>query len=77
MRPSRAAHADRANPTRLPWQIAPVKPSGGACFQVIDTLAAEYPAVTNYLYMSYLAVENDVGPSEKAPPRRITIVSTP
>ncbi len=40
---------------------------------MIDTLAAEYPAVTNYLYMSYLAVENDVGPSEKAPPRRIRL----
>jgi carbamoyl-phosphate synthase (ammonia) len=26
----------------------------------IDTLAAEYPAQTNYLYMTYLASENDV-----------------
>jgi carbamoyl-phosphate synthase/aspartate carbamoyltransferase len=33
--------------------------------KVIDTLAAEYPAVTNYLYMSYLGVESDVGPSDK------------
>lgn len=26
----------------------------------IDTLAAEFPAVTNYLYMTYNAVEHDV-----------------
>jgi carbamoyl-phosphate synthase large subunit len=26
----------------------------------IDTLAAEYPAVTNYLYLTYAAVENDI-----------------
>jgi hypothetical protein len=26
----------------------------------IDTLAAEYPALTNYLYMTYNGVENDV-----------------
>lgn len=29
----------------------------------IDTLAAEYPAATNYLYMTYNGVENDVEPS--------------
>jgi len=28
----------------------------------IDTLAAEYPAQTNYLYMTYNAMENDVQP---------------
>ncbi|MCD6108494.1 MAG: carbamoyl-phosphate synthase (glutamine-hydrolyzing) large subunit [Thermoplasmata archaeon] len=31
----------------------------------IDTLAAEYPASTNYLYMTYNGVENDVKPSSK------------
>jgi carbamoyl-phosphate synthase (ammonia) len=29
----------------------------------IDTLAAEYPAETNYLYMTYHAAENDVDPA--------------
>jgi hypothetical protein len=29
----------------------------------IDTLAAEYPAATNYLYMTYHGIENDVEPS--------------
>jgi carbamoyl-phosphate synthase large subunit len=29
----------------------------------IDTLAAEYPAATNYLYMTYHGAENDVEPS--------------
>jgi carbamoyl-phosphate synthase large subunit len=28
----------------------------------IDTLAAEYPAQTNYLYMTYNGTENDVAP---------------
>src|SRR5690606_6363036 len=31
----------------------------------IDTLAAEFPAETNYLYMTYHGMENDVGPSNK------------
>jgi carbamoyl-phosphate synthase large subunit len=31
----------------------------------IDTLAAEYPAQTNYLYLTYHADESDVLPSEK------------
>jgi len=31
----------------------------------IDTLAAEYPARTNYLYMTYGGSENDVGPVRK------------
>lgn len=30
----------------------------------IDTLAAEYPAETNYLYMTYHGSENDVAPSD-------------
>jgi len=26
----------------------------------IDTLAAEYPAVTNYLYLTYSGIEHDI-----------------
>lgn len=37
-----------------------VKPA----FKRIDTLAAEYPARTNYLYATYTGSESDVGPSE-------------
>jgi carbamoyl-phosphate synthase large subunit len=33
----------------------------------IDTLAGEFIAETNYLYMTYLASKNDVEPSEKPP----------
>mmetsp|Transcript_9613 Transcript_9613/g.36018 ORF Transcript_9613/g.36018 Transcript_9613/m.36018 type:complete len:1506 (-) Transcript_9613:175-4692(-) len=31
----------------------------------IDTLAAEFPAATNYLYMTYMGSENDIGPEEE------------
>jgi carbamoyl-phosphate synthase large subunit len=31
----------------------------------IDTLAAEYPAQTNYLYLTYNAIENDVAKNEE------------
>lgn len=31
----------------------------------IDTLAAEYPAVTNYLYMTYNGTEDDIPPGER------------
>lgn len=31
----------------------------------IDTLAAEYPANTNYLYLTYNAAEHDISPSNK------------
>ena len=30
------------------------------CIKQIDTLAAEYPAVTNYLYMTYNGIEDDI-----------------
>ncbi len=30
------------------------------CVKQIDTLAAEYPAVTNYLYVTYDGAEDDV-----------------
>jgi len=32
------------------------------CVRQIDTLAAEYPAQTNYLYLTYNGMEDDVGP---------------
>ena len=32
------------------------------CVKQIDTLAAEFPAVTNYLYMTYNGSEDDLGP---------------
>jgi carbamoyl-phosphate synthase large subunit len=35
------------------------------CVKRIDTLAAEYPAKTNYLYMTYNGTEDDVAPSER------------
>ncbi|MCE1165238.1 MAG: carbamoyl-phosphate synthase (glutamine-hydrolyzing) large subunit [Bacteroidetes bacterium] len=34
------------------------------CVKQIDTLAAEYPAPTNYLYVTYNGSENDVKPEE-------------
>jgi carbamoyl-phosphate synthase large subunit len=40
---------------RKGWGILPV-------IKQIDTLAAEYPAETNYLYMTYSGTENDVEP---------------
>jgi len=30
------------------------------CVKQIDTVAAEYPAFTNYLYLTYNATESDV-----------------
>ena len=30
------------------------------CIKQIDTMAAEYPAVTNYLYMTYNGIEDDI-----------------
>ncbi len=40
---------------RIGWGIEPV-------IKQIDTLAAEFPATTNYLYMTYSGEENDVSP---------------
>ncbi len=37
------------------------------CVKQIDTLAGEFPAQTNYLYMTYHGVENDIEPSYKRP----------
>ena len=38
------------------------------CVKQIDTLSAEFPAKTNYLYMTYGGGENDVSPEKGAPP---------
>ena len=45
--------ADRIRENRLKRGIKPV-------VKQIDTLAAEYPAQTNYLYLTYNGDENDV-----------------
>jgi len=45
---------------RLEWNIKPV-------VKQIDTLAGEFDAQTNYLYMTYHGVENDVKPSNLPP----------
>ncbi|MBI4675958.1 MAG: carbamoyl-phosphate synthase (glutamine-hydrolyzing) large subunit [Elusimicrobia bacterium] len=37
------------------------------CVKQIDTLAAEYPAKTNYLYLTYAGSEDDVGPDARPP----------
>merc|ERR1719428_1452236 len=38
----------------------------------IDTLAAEFPAVTNYLYVTYHGIEHDVAPSQARSARKST-----
>jgi carbamoyl-phosphate synthase large subunit len=48
-------HMDRVRALRKERGILP-------CIKQIDTLAAEYPAVTNYLYMTYQGTESDVEP---------------
>lgn len=35
------------------------------CIKQIDTLAAEFPAQTNYLYMTYHGIENDIYPEKE------------
>jgi carbamoyl-phosphate synthase (ammonia) len=47
------ASEDDVRGKRIGWGIVPVT-------KQIDTLAAEYPAATNYLYMTYHGTENDV-----------------
>jgi len=42
-------------------------------FAQIDTLAAEYPAVTNYLYSTYWATENDAPPTDR---RKVLILGS-
>ncbi len=48
-------HMDRIRALRKERGIVP-------CIKQIDTLAAEYPAVTNYLYMTYQGCASDVEP---------------
>lgn len=47
---------DSVRNKRIGYEIEPVT-------KQIDTLAAEYPAATNYLYMTYHGMENDADPS--------------
>jgi carbamoyl-phosphate synthase / aspartate carbamoyltransferase len=35
------------------------------CVKQIDTLAAEFPAATNYLYMTYNGSEDDIVPEDQ------------
>ncbi len=51
------ASEDEVRAKRTGYGIVPVT-------KQIDTLAAEYPAATNYLYMTYHGVENDVESAE-------------
>jgi carbamoyl-phosphate synthase (ammonia) len=51
------ATEDEVREKRLSYGIVPVT-------KQIDTLAAEYPAATNYLYMTYHGIENDVESAE-------------
>ena len=48
-------HMDRVRSLRKELAVLPV-------IKQIDTLAAEYPAVTNYLYMTYQGTASDVEP---------------
>lgn len=50
------ASEDSVRSKRIGYAIEPVT-------KQVDTLAAEYPAATNYLYMTYHGSENDVEPS--------------
>lgn len=51
------ATEDEVRAKRIDYGIVPVT-------KQIDTLAAEYPAATNYLYMTYHGIENDVESAE-------------
>ncbi|HEY4473563.1 MAG TPA: carbamoyl-phosphate synthase (glutamine-hydrolyzing) large subunit, partial [Candidatus Paceibacterota bacterium] len=43
----------------------------------IDTLAGEFPATTNYLYLTYHGTEHDVLPSWKTPTRQVGAPTSP
>jgi carbamoyl-phosphate synthase large subunit len=51
------ATEDEVRAARLAYGIQPY-------IKQIDTLAAEYPAATNYLYMTYHGSENDIEPAD-------------
>ncbi len=42
----------------------------------IDTLAGEFPAETNYLYLTYHASEHDVAPSTKAKRKHVVVLGS-
>ncbi|MCF0198396.1 MAG: carbamoyl-phosphate synthase (glutamine-hydrolyzing) large subunit, partial [Bacteroidaceae bacterium] len=54
-----AEASDRVRALRKQWGIVPY-------VKQIDTLAAEYPAQTNYLYLTYQATAHDVTPQSDA-----------
>ncbi|MGQ0384069.1 MAG: carbamoyl-phosphate synthase (glutamine-hydrolyzing) large subunit [Gammaproteobacteria bacterium] len=54
----RGLEAGSVRESRLHWNIRP-------CFAQIDTMAAEFPATTNYLYSTYHARASDVEPGAR------------
>lgn len=59
------SNAEAVMKLRTGWSIRP-------CVKQVDTLAAEFPAKTNYLYLSYVGSQHDVPPlkSEKLAPHK-------
>ena len=60
-----ARHVLRSGPANINNDLMKIRAYRKAkgiipCVKQIDTLAAEYPAVTNYLYLTYSGTENDV-----------------
>jgi len=54
---------------RQKWRIRPV-------VKRIDTLAAEYPAKTNYLYLTYNAAESDIPPARRQKKRSVLVLGS-
>ena len=46
------------------------------CVKQIDTLAAEWPAKTNYLYLTYCGDENDVTPNDMSEGSKIIVLGS-
>jgi len=46
------------------------------CIKQIDTLAAEYPAETNYLYTTYHGTANDISETKKVDKKKIMILGS-
>ncbi|MBP5296336.1 MAG: carbamoyl-phosphate synthase (glutamine-hydrolyzing) large subunit [Bacteriovoracaceae bacterium] len=55
----RKTDLDTIRKQRLAWNIRP-------WIKQIDTLAGEFPAQTNYLYLTYHGTENDISPGQDA-----------
>ncbi len=60
-----ARHVLKARPATINREMLRVRAFRKAmgikpCVKQIDTLAAEYPAVTNYLYLTYSGIEHDI-----------------